>query len=95
MSDGREVHRAAEVVVIIGSLHDYLLPFSSSRLFLDKYKKVAYIIDHTHTICFCEKPLWASVKASLSHLSTKWARAFVQHVSKQKKLMGCNIGLPF
>ena len=35
VSDGRKVHRAAEVVIIIdclqGCLQGYLLPFSSSR----------------------------------------------------------------
>ena len=30
VSDGREVHQVAEVVIIIGSLQGYLLPFSSS-----------------------------------------------------------------
>ena len=34
VSDGREVQRAAEVVVIIDSLH-YSLPFSSSSSELD------------------------------------------------------------
>ena len=35
VSDVREVHRTVEVVVIIGSLQGYSLPFSSSSSELD------------------------------------------------------------